>query len=75
MADRTVHASYPGMEIVRYDKAGKWYAEPTSGGQRDHLNIQEAVYLAIAQGAQWFPGRQGGLAFDRKMRDTFGGSR
>ena len=30
MSDRTVHVSYPGMEIVRYDRAGKWYLEPTN---------------------------------------------
>lgn len=71
-ADRTVHASYPGMEIVRYDKAGKWYAEPTDPNERrDQLNVREAAYLAVSNRATWTPGLQGGRAFDRLLRDAF----
>lgn len=29
MADRRVHAKGLGFEVVRYDKAGKWYVEDT----------------------------------------------
>jgi hypothetical protein len=34
VADRVVHTSYSGMEIVRYDRAGKWYFEPTDSRLR-----------------------------------------
>lgn len=80
MADRTVHATYPGMEIVRYDRAGKWYMEATGDGyvdaelglKRRQLGIGSAAEQAIwalANGGQVFFGRLGGSTFDKKVRD------
>jgi hypothetical protein len=70
MADRTVHASYSGMEIVRYDRAGKWYLEPTDPTlQRRQVSIDQAVAAArLASEGNVFLGRPGGTAFDKKVR-------
>lgn len=68
MSDRTVHACQPGMEIVRYDRAGKWWLEYDNGA-REQLTLREAVYLATRKGSTIFLGRPGGQAFDRKVRD------
>jgi hypothetical protein len=47
MSDRTVHAKCPGMEVVRYDRAGKWYLEPTnSPSPRQRVSIDDAVAYA-----------------------------
>lgn len=67
-SDRTVHASISGAEIVRYDRAGKWYLEPTIG-RRQHITLREAALKARyweqnVAGAIFF-GRSGGSAFDR----------
>ena len=76
--DRTVHASYRDMEIVRYDRAGKWYLEPTIPGlKRQQVGIKRAVASAqwgieFADGA-WYAGRQGGATFDRLMRESHDG--
>jgi len=71
--DRTVHARYDDMEIVRYDRAGKWYLEPTlPGPQRQHIGVWTAAASALwgihnAHGT-WYPNLPGGKSFDRLMR-------
>lgn len=71
--DRTVHAGYDGMEIVRYDRSGKWYLEPTN----KRLRRQHVKVAAAARNAAW--GREnangwtkfglaGGATFDRLAR-------
>lgn len=72
--DRRIHAKYPGMEIVRYDRAGKWYAEPTIGClKRQALTIEDAVEVAVfaaqAHGGTIAWGRPGGTTFDQKLRE------
>jgi regulator of replication initiation timing len=76
MSDRTVHALYSGMEIVRYDKAGKWFLEPTNKTlERQLVTVEGAANAAIwgwfkAVGeAQIFFGRHGGSTFDRLVRE------
>jgi hypothetical protein len=72
-SDRTVHASYPGMEIVRYDRAGKWYLEPT---ERRLIACQKvsvgdaarAAMYGLANGGEVYFGRPGGKLFDAKVR-------
>lgn len=70
MDDRRVHARYTDMEIVRYDRAGKWYLEPTIPGlKRQHVTISDAARaarwgIANADGSHT-PGIPGGGAFDR----------
>lgn len=72
MSDRTVHAvSADGIEVVRYDRAGKWYLEPPSHLllPRQHVTIAEAVRFArwcADNGGRVFLRRAGGTAFDRK---------
>lgn len=66
--DRQVHAVCPdGTEVVRYDVAGKWYAEPASGTRRA-LSITEAATLASQPDADVRFGLGGGVSFDRKVR-------
>lgn len=83
MSDRTVHASYQDMEIVRYDRSGKWYLEPTV----PRLKRQQVSIGTAARSAQWgienaygiwYPNLPGGSSFDRLMwgwpgerRDSF----
>lgn len=63
--DRTVHAKLAdGSEIVRYDRASKWYLEQT-GRQRRRLSIKEAAQLVIDdRSSRWYRGRYGGSRFD-----------
>lgn len=73
--DRTVHARYRDMEIVRYDRSGKWYLEPTIAGvRRQHVGIRDA-----ARSAKWgienadgvaFAGLPGGRSFDRLLQEA-----
>lgn len=73
MSDRVVHARYTGMEIVRYDRPGKWYFEPTIGGvKRQQVTVDKAARQAV-WGEQFGHGEvfldlYGGSAFDRKVR-------
>lgn len=71
-SDRTVHASYPGMEIVRYDRAGKWYLEPSDPSlRRQHVTIDRAVSAALwarANGGKVFTGLPGAKAFDSRFQ-------
>lgn len=69
---RTVHARYPGMEVVRYDRAGKWYLEPTDPSlKRQPVSITDAAKQAVwalANGGEVLFGRPGGTMFDAKVR-------
>lgn len=72
--ERVVHASIENAagrgEIVRYDRAGKWYVEYSDGSRRK-LTLDDAVALADAW---WRTGgtphfdRYGGTAFNRRLR-------
>lgn len=73
--DRTVHARYPGMEIVRYDRAGKWYFEPLDSSlSRQKVTVHEAAANAVwargyyNEGAHIFLSKCGGTTFDRLVR-------
>lgn len=75
-ADRTVHVTIvPGsgerVEIVRYDRSGKWYYESHNGRRkmRRLLKLHEAVKFAEDRPAViWHEGRVGGRAFDSAVR-------
>lgn len=70
MSDRTVHAENEACEIVRYDRAGKWYIEPRNG-ERRHVGVrQAAVSAAMARDMTIHRGRRGGAAFDRAVREV-----
>lgn len=70
--DRRVHVTivpFDGdrIEIVRYDRAGKWWYE--SGGVRRPLTLAEAVRFAEDRPAViWHEGRPGGKVFDARVR-------
>jgi hypothetical protein len=63
--DRTVHGLYDGGEIVRYNRAGKWYLEGPLK-RRMPLLVKDAAQLAAS--GTWYLGRSGGQAFDAKVR-------
>ena len=70
MKDRTVHAHYTGMEIVRYDRAGKWFLEPLDSRlPRQRVSVQQAVRSAVwgveNAGGEVFLRKFGGNTFDR----------
>lgn len=63
--DRIVHGLYDGGEIVRYDRAGKWYLE---GPLKRRLHLVVAEAAALAASGTWYSDRSGGQAFDAKVR-------
>ena len=71
MADRTVHATLgDGWEVVRYDRAGKWYIEhPSPGRKRRAVSVSDAAKFtteAMNRGeAKLYLRRPGGRTFDR----------
>jgi len=68
MGDRTVHARMAnGDEIVRYDRAGKWFHERATFG-REHVSLPRAVDLATRRGSDVFFDRPGGSSFDAAVR-------
>lgn len=72
MSDRRIHARSPmGYEIVRYERAGKWYVEG-EGGLRIRIPIVEAVRLSTLPGVSTQLGVPGGGRFDALVRDHRG---
>lgn len=75
-SDRTVHAvTSTGGEVVRYDRAGKWFIEwpPSVGLRRRRLTLREAAKLGTNPFSKVFLGRPGGLRFDAAVRRLTGG--
>lgn len=68
--DRTVHAACDCQEVVRYNRAGKWWIEMRDG-TRYPSSLAEAVSEAIGcemcDGVIFFD-RPGGTTFDRKVK-------
>ena len=61
--NRRVHAvTAERWEVVRYDRAGKWYVEYPD--HRLPITIGDAALFATARGAEAFLGRPGGSRFD-----------
>lgn len=76
--NRRVHAVMSdGSELVRYDKAGKWYQEwphlisKTGVRKRIAMTLGEVVNEAI-DAAQVFYEKPGGASFDRRVRAARG---
>lgn len=76
LPDRRVHVSIVSqrsglIEIVRYDRAGKWWRE--TANDRRQLPIAEAVYLTHQHAVKmkdqvtWRAGLQGGSLFDAAL--------
>lgn len=72
--DRRIHAACGEWQIVRYDRAGKWYVEydPPRMRPARRIGVSEAAHLAWQMhkdsvGHIWF-GVPGGQVFDRKVR-------
>lgn len=65
MSDRTVHGlTDRGAEIVRYDRAGRWYVEWR--GVRSPIDVRQAARLA--RKGEAYLGRPGGGRFDKLVR-------
>lgn len=65
--DRTVHGlTINGDEIVRYDRAGKWYIEHTDGRRRHPVSVSTAAGMARA--GTWYGKKPGGKLFDAIVR-------
>lgn len=70
--DRTIHAIRVGVgELVRYDKAGKWYWEPY-GGKREALTLGQAVERAMwcQEIGRILFNQRGGTTFDSRVRQA-----
>lgn len=66
-SDRRIHGySQSGGEIVRYERAGKWYLEYRDS--RLPCTVEDAALFATAEGAQAFLGVAGGTRFDSLVR-------
>lgn len=66
MTDRRVHArTEDGREIVRYERAGKWYWE--NSDHRKRITFGEAVRLARLSGSMVVYGVPGGKRFDAEV--------
>lgn len=69
MPDRTVHGTTAdGGQIVRYDRAGKWYVEYKDGRPCRHVTVQRAADLAV----EALTGVPGGRRFDALVTRRFG---
>lgn len=74
-SNRTVHAvTYKGVEIVRYDREGKWYLEWPASAMipARHIGIAEAARTAVEHGCCIHFDQPGGTVFDRKVRKLRG---
>lgn len=73
-SDRTVHAENDDIEVVRYDRAGKWFVEtkrPRSLIPARPVTLAEAVRVALNcrdRGGAIHLRRPGGTRFDAKVR-------
>lgn len=76
--DRRIHARGSGtgpdqedsIDLVRYDRAGKWYVEGC--GLRRHVSFAAAVDIAetiVRNGGTVFFGLPGGGRFDQRLED------
>ena len=71
MDDRTVHARGKGYEVVRYDRARKWYVESIDGSRRAvtvDQAVREAMHIKRARDGEVLWDQYGGLAFNRRLR-------
>ena len=73
--DRTVHARCDVAEVVRYEKAGKWYIEPLRADiSNGRVTVARAAQYAVwgVRNAHGFIhwDLPGGRTFDRLVRHT-----
>lgn len=70
--DRRVHAECATFEVVRYERAGKWYVESkVKLVPCEHIGVNEAARRAVdaetVLGGEINLGVPGGKVFDRKV--------
>lgn len=70
LPDRRVHAECATFDVVRYERAGKWYVESegSNGLIREHVGVVQAAHRAVAAevlGGEINYGLPGGSIFDR----------
>jgi len=75
--DRRVHCELGQLQIVRYERAGKWYIEAGGAAPRVPVTCAGAARYALAYKEKnpetvIHLGVPGGAAFDRKIRSAPG---
>lgn len=82
MSDRRVHATGDVVELVRYERAGKWWVEPRKDAKSDRylipksrvpVSLEQAVSVAIkleGNGGVVHTGVSGGKRFDSAFFKT-----
>jgi hypothetical protein len=73
VSDRTVHACNHEAEVVRYDRAGKWYIEYRDGRPYRRLGVRDAAKEALrlhADNGVILAGQPGGRLFDRIVHEV-----
>ncbi len=74
MNDRRVHAANSKMEVVRYERAGKWYLEPVDPAlPRQNVSVRDAAAYVLWWANQSDPmdhheGLLGGSRFDALIK-------
>lgn len=71
LTDRTVHAESDVLEVVRYDRAGKWYLEQKNSDNRQYATLRQAVRAAKwcrRSGGSVYLDLPGGGRFDAMYR-------
>ena len=72
LPDRRVHAECATFEVVRYERAGKWFVESkVKLVPAEHVGVSEAARRAIsaeALGGEINYGVPGGQVFDLKVQ-------
>jgi hypothetical protein len=71
--DRSVHARWAQMEVVRYDRSGKWWLEPLgTNGKRKQVSLRAAVAYAVEsereRAGAIFTRLPGGRLFDHAVQ-------
>jgi hypothetical protein len=75
VSDRTVHAACGEWQVVRYDRAGKWYVEydPPRMRPAQRVSVKQAARLAVKMhreaAGHFYLDRPGGATFDRLVDD------
>lgn len=68
--DRRVHGhTFDGGEIVRYERAGKWFIEYNRHRPRRSISLRVAVNEALYHGDRAIRGVPGGKRFDAGVAD------
>jgi hypothetical protein len=69
--DRRVYAECANFDIVRYERAGKWYVESKIADKRIHIGVADAALRSLSAetlGGEIHLGLPGGRTFDQWVK-------